>query len=60
MDDLNTREYLEKIKEQVFENLRNTGFNAPSVQQQRELAAYIHALGTDLPFQRYRNCRETM
>lgn len=31
MEDLNTREYLEKIKIQVFENLRNTAF-APSVQ----------------------------
>lgn len=36
MDDLNTREYLEKIKTQVFENLRHTGA-APSVQLQREL-----------------------
>lgn len=35
MDDLNTREYLEKIKAQVFENLRHTGI-APSVQLQRE------------------------
>lgn len=35
MDDLNTREYLEKIKTQVFENLRHTGA-APSVQLQRE------------------------
>lgn len=34
MDDLNTREYLEKIKAQVFENLRHTG-SAPSVQLQR-------------------------
>ena len=34
MDDLNTREYLDKIKAQVFENLRHTG-SAPSVQQQR-------------------------
>lgn len=33
MDDLNTREYLEKIKAQVFENLRHTGI-APSVQSQ--------------------------
>ncbi|KAL8281531.1 hypothetical protein RQP46_006215 [Phenoliferia psychrophenolica] len=33
MDDLNTREYLEKIKTQVFENLRHTG-HAPSVQSQ--------------------------
>ena len=33
MDDLNTREYLEKIKAQVFENLRHTG-HAPSVQSQ--------------------------
>lgn len=32
IEDLNTREYLEKIKIQVFENLRQTGF-APSVQQ---------------------------
>lgn len=31
MEDLNTREYLEKIKIQVFENLRQTAF-APSVQ----------------------------
>lgn len=36
MDDLNTREYLEKIKMQVFENLRHTG-SAPSVQTQRTL-----------------------
>jgi hypothetical protein len=35
-DDLNTPEYLEKIKVQVFENLRQTcGGGAPSVQQQR-------------------------
>ncbi|PWN53813.1 hypothetical protein IE53DRAFT_383654 [Violaceomyces palustris] len=31
MEDLNTREYLEKIKIQVFENLRHTG-HAPSIQ----------------------------
>lgn len=31
MEDLNTTEYLEKVKIQVFENLRHTGF-APSVQ----------------------------
>ena len=31
MEDLNTVEYLEKVKIQVFENLRHTGF-APSVQ----------------------------
>lgn len=31
MEDLNTPEYLEKMKAQVFENLRHTGF-APSVQ----------------------------
>lgn len=31
MEDLNTPEYLEKVKMQVFENLRHTGF-APSVQ----------------------------
>lgn len=31
MEDLNTPEYLEKVKIQVFENLRHTGF-APSVQ----------------------------
>ncbi|KAN0063188.1 histone deacetylase [Thecaphora frezii] len=31
MEDLNTRDYLEKIKVQVFENLRQTG-HAPSVQ----------------------------
>lgn len=40
-DDLNTREYLEKIKAQVLENLRHTTGNggggaAPSVQMQRE------------------------
>lgn len=35
MEDLNTREYLEKIKIQVFESLRNTGF-APSVQGHEE------------------------
>ncbi|GAA5852705.1 hypothetical protein JCM5353_002414 [Sporobolomyces roseus] len=34
-DDLNTREYLEKIKTQVLENLRQTGGgHAPSVQMQ--------------------------
>lgn len=33
MDDLNTPEYLDKIKAQVFENLRHTG-HAPSVQSQ--------------------------
>jgi hypothetical protein len=33
---MNTREYLEKIKAQLFENLRHTGF-APSVQQARAL-----------------------
>lgn len=31
MEDLNTPEYLEKVKTQVFENLRHTAF-APSVQ----------------------------
>lgn len=35
MEDLNTREYLEKIKIQVFESLRNSGF-APSVQGHEE------------------------
>jgi len=36
-DDLNTREYLEKIKTQVLENLRQTGGgHAPSVQMQGE------------------------
>lgn len=40
MDDLNSREYLEKIKEQVFENLRNTAFQAPSVQQQRKFGPH--------------------
>jgi histone deacetylase 1/2 len=35
-EDLNTSEYLEKIKAQVFENLRQTGGgSAPSVQSQR-------------------------
>jgi len=34
MDDLNTREYLEKIRTELFENLRHTA-HAPSVQQQR-------------------------
>lgn len=33
MDDLNTREYLEKVKIQTFETLRHSGF-APSVQTQ--------------------------
>lgn len=34
-EDLNTPEYLEKIKTQVFENLRHTGGGgAPSVQMQ--------------------------
>lgn len=31
MDNQNTPEYLEKIKAQIFENLRHTG-HAPSVQ----------------------------
>lgn len=37
-EDLNTPEYLDKIKTQVFENLRHTGGGggAPSVQMQRE------------------------
>lgn len=35
-EDMNTREYLEKIKAQVFENLRHTG-SAPSVQMTGEL-----------------------
>ncbi|KAM0751906.1 histone deacetylase [Meredithblackwellia eburnea MCA 4105] len=35
MDDLNTREFLEKIKIEVLENLRHTG-HAPSVQMQRK------------------------
>lgn len=39
MDDLNTREYLEKIKTQVFENLRQAG-GAPSVQLQRECESH--------------------
>lgn len=35
-EDMNTSEYLEKIKAQVFENLRQTGGgSAPSVQSQR-------------------------
>lgn len=34
-EDMNTREYLEKIKTQVFENLRHTG-SAPSVQMTGE------------------------
>lgn len=33
MEDLNTPEYLDKVKAQAFENLRHTGF-APSVQMQ--------------------------
>ena len=40
MEDLNTREYLDKIKVQVFENLRHTGF-APSVQMQRKLQCKV-------------------
>jgi len=36
-EDMNTPEYLDKIKAQVFENLRQTaGGAAPSVQTQRE------------------------
>lgn len=41
-DDLNTREYLEKVKAQVFENLRHTG-SAPSVQLQREQILRVKA-----------------
>jgi histone deacetylase 1/2 len=38
MEDLNTREYLEKVKAQVFENIRHTpGGPAPSVQMHRAL-----------------------
>lgn len=36
MEDLNTPEYLDKIKVQIFENLRHT-IHAPSVQMQRQL-----------------------
>ncbi|SNX85594.1 probable histone deacetylase [Melanopsichium pennsylvanicum] len=44
MEDLNTREYLEKIKVQVFENLRQTA-HAPSVQghvEPRSIAEQLH------------------
>lgn len=44
MEDLNTREYLEKIKIQVFENLRQTA-HAPSVQghvEPRSIAEQLH------------------
>lgn len=44
MEDSNTREYLEKIKIQVFENLRQTA-HAPSVQGQvepRSIAEQLH------------------
>lgn len=44
MEDLNTREYLEKIKIQVFENLRQTS-HAPSVQghvEPRSIAEQLH------------------
>lgn len=42
-EDLNTPEYLDKIKTQVFENLRHTGGGggAPSVQMQREWSPLI-------------------
>lgn len=46
-DDLNTREYLEKVKAQVFENLRHTG-SAPSVQLQREFRAREDSRGGEL------------
>jgi hypothetical protein len=46
MDDLNTREYLEKIKAQVFENLRHTG-SAPSVQSQGGFTFVIVSYCTD-------------
>ncbi|SPO27162.1 probable Histone deacetylase [Ustilago trichophora] len=44
MEDLNTREYLEKIKIQVFENLRQTA-HAPSVQghvEPRSISEQLH------------------
>jgi histone deacetylase 1/2 len=42
-DDLNTPEYLEKIKVQVFENLRHTaGGGAPSVQMNRTPLRFLH------------------
>ncbi|CBQ72606.1 Histone deacetylase [Sporisorium reilianum SRZ2] len=44
MEDLNTREYLDKIKIQVFENLRHTA-HAPSVQghvEPRSIAEQLH------------------
>lgn len=44
MEDLNTRDYLEKIKIQVFENLRQTA-HAPSVQghvEPRSIAEQLH------------------
>ena len=45
-EDLNTPEYLDKIKTQVFENLRHTGGGggAPSVQMQREWSPRIPLL----------------
>jgi histone deacetylase 1/2 len=37
MEDLNTRDYLDKVRAQVFDNIRQTaGGPAPSVQMQRE------------------------
>lgn len=46
MEDLNTREYLEKIKVQVFENLRQTA-HAPSVQGQVEPRSVAEQWGED-------------
>ena len=45
-EDLNTAEYLDKVKTQVFENLRHTGGGggAPSVQMQREWSLLIRLL----------------
>jgi hypothetical protein len=56
-EDMNTREYLEKIKAQLFENLRHTGF-APSVQQARALRRRCFFVEL-MVHQRYQNCRGT-
>lgn len=61
MDDLNTPQYLERIKRITLENLRHTG-GPPSVQVQRKLASGVIRVFDSLSFppQPSRICQEMM
>ena len=61
MDDLNTPQYLERIKRITLENLRHTG-GPPSVQIQCELASRVLRAfdGLSFPSQPSRICQEMM